>query len=227
MKKFFLTAAISVAMMSTIALTGCDDVLAQLKDKLKQGQQEKLEFSLVLENTEPEVRYSAVIYGTDGKPVAGADGKNLSGGGVSFAFLVLPGEYQLKVTGKTGTVKTTKTDSVVFVDGLFKVVTGWDDLLEADVAEEATDEEGEAVTDDEPIAYGSNGEEAVADDSEEAVEDTETEEKAVAEEPGAVEKTEDSEAVEESDTEEEAVADEPEEPDYRLELDVSVRFPVG
>jgi chemotaxis protein histidine kinase CheA len=212
-----------VPLAIALVFTGCDDVLTQLKDELKPGQQtkqEKLDFSLVLENIEPEARYLAIIYGTDGAPVAGAEGAPLADDSVVFAFLVLPGEYGLKVTEKAGAVKTAKTDSVVFVDGLFKVVIGWDGLLEADAAEEPveeTDTEAEVVA-DEPLAVEDTDteEEAVAEEPE-AVEETDTEEEEVAEEPEAVEETdteeeavaEEPEAVEETDTEEEAVAEEP------------------
>jgi uncharacterized membrane protein len=194
MNRFLKAVGISLAI--ALVFTGCEEVLTQLKDELKPGQQtkqEELDFSLVLENTEPEARYSAVIYGTDGAPVAGAEGTPLADDSVVFAFLVLPGEYDLKITEKAGSVKTTKTDSVVFVDGLPKVIIGWDGLLEADAAEEPVSDEDEAVEDTE--------DEAVTEEPE-AVEETDTEEEAVAEEP---------EAVEETDTEEETVTEEPKE----------------
>jgi hypothetical protein len=227
-----------------VALTGCDDVLTRLKDEIKLGQQtkqEKLDFSLVLENTEPEARYSAVIYGTDGAPVAGAEGTPLADDSVVFAFLVLPGEYDLKITEKAGAAKTTKTDSVVFVDGLPKVIIGWDGLLEADAAEEPVSDEDEAVeetdTEEEAVAEEPEAveetdteEEAVTDEPE-AVEETDTEEEAVAEEPEEEPKdepkAEEPEAVEETDTEEEAVEEEPEEARVRFGLnpDTTYHFP--
>jgi hypothetical protein len=217
--------AVGISLAIIVALTSCDDVLSQLKDEIKLGQQtkqEELDFSLVLENIEPEARYSAVIYGTDGVAVAGAEGTPLADDGVVFAFLVLPGEYDLKITEKAGSVKTTKTDSVVFVDGLFKVVIGWDGLLEADAAEEAveeTDTEEEAVAEEPEAVEETDTEEEAVTEEPEAVEETDTEDEAVTEEPEAVEETdieeeavtEEPEAVEETDTEEEAAAEEPKE----------------
>jgi hypothetical protein len=113
---------------------------------------------------------------------------------------------------------------------LFKVVIGWDELLEADAAEEPvsdeeeaveeTETEDEAVTEEPEAVEDTDTEEEAATEEPEAVEETDTEEEAVADEPEAVEETdteeeeeavaEEPEAVEETDTEEEAVTEEPE-----------------